>query len=349
MNLQRKSALLEPPAATPTHVTGAQPRTMRAIVQDAYGSPSALRLASVDVPKIADHDVLIRVHAAGLHIGDWHAMRGLPYLMRVTGPRRPASRIRGMDAAGTVEAVGKNVTGLQVGDGVFGICGGAFAEFARASADRLAPKPTNLTFEQAAAVPTSGVTALRALRDQGHIQAAQKVLIVGASGGVGLFAVQIARAFGAEVTGVASSEKMELVRSLGADHVIDYTRQDFSRGGQRYDLIVDTGGNRSLSDLRRALAPRGTLVIVGGESDDRWFGGIGRQLRASMLSPFVGQRMGTLLAIANRADLLVLKDLIESGRVRPVIGRTYSLSEVPEAMRHLEERRALGKVVIRMP
>lgn len=323
--------------------------TMQAIVQGTYGPTDVLQLREIDKPVIGDDDVLVRVHAAGIHIGDVHLMTGMPYLMRVMGfgLRAPRARVRGTDVAGTVEAVGKNVTQFQVGDQVFGTCDGSFAEYARARADTLAPKPANLTFEQAAAVPTSAVVALHALRDKGEIQPGQKVLIVGASGGVGLYAVQIAKAFGAEVTGVCSTKKVDTVRSIGADHVIDYTQEDFTRSRQRYDLILDTGGNRSLSDLRRALTPRGTLVLVGGEGGDRWIGGgMWRTLRAAVLSPFVRQRLRPMVAWANTRDLHVLKDLIEAGRVRPIIHRTYALSETPGAILYLQEGHALGKLVI---
>jgi NADPH:quinone reductase-like Zn-dependent oxidoreductase len=240
---------------------------MQAIVQDRYGSADVLRLRDIDTPEIGDGDVLVRVHAASVHIGDWHVMTGLPYLLRIVGfgLRSPKARVRGMDVAGKVEAVGKRVARFQAGDEVFGTCDGAFAEYACAREDRLAPKPANLTFQQAAAVPTSAFAALQALRDKGGIQAGQKVLIVGASGGVGIFAVQIAKAFGAEVTGVCSTAKVDLVRSIGADRLIDYTREDFTRSGQRYDLILEMGGRRSLARIRSALAPRGTLVLVGGE------------------------------------------------------------------------------------
>jgi NADPH:quinone reductase-like Zn-dependent oxidoreductase len=323
--------------------------TMRAIVQDRYGSTDVLQLREIKKPVVGDDDVLLRVHAAGLHIGDVHLMTGRPYLMRIMGfgLRAPRARVRGLDVAGTVEAVGKKVTQFQAGDEVFGTCDGAFAEYACARANTLALKPSNLTFEQAAAVPTSAVVALHGLRDKGEIQSGQKVLIVGASGGVGMFAVQIARSFGAEVTGVCSTPKLDLVRSIGADHVIDYTHEDFTRSGQRYDLILDTGGNRSLTQLRRALTPRGTLVLVGGEGGDRWIGsGVKRSLRALVLSPFVSQRLRPMSSVANAKDLVVLKQLIEAGEVAPVIDRTYSLRETPGAIRHLEEGGARGKVVI---
>jgi NADPH:quinone reductase-like Zn-dependent oxidoreductase len=323
--------------------------TMPAIVQDTYGSTDVLQLREIDTPVIGDDDVLVRVHAAGVHIGDVHLMTGLPYLMRIMGfgLRAPKARVRGTDVAGTVEAVGRNVAQFRPGDDVFGTCDGSFAEYARARADTLAPKPTNLTFEQAAAVPTSAVVALHGLRAAGQIQPGQQVLILGASGGVGIFAVQIAKAFGAEVTGVCSTGKMDTVRSVGADHVIDYTREDFTRSGQRYDLILDTGGNRRLSDLTRALTGRGTLVMVGGEGGDRWIGGaLWRNLRALLLSPFISQRLRPMVAWANTRDLHLLKDLIEAGKVGPIIHRTYSLSEAPDAIRRVQEGHAVGKVVI---
>ena len=323
---------------------------MKAIVQDRYGTADVLELEDVDEPKVASGDVLLRVHAASAHVGDWHFMTGLPYLFRIAGSglRAPKTRVRGTDVAGRVEAIGKDVTRFQPGDEVFGICDGAFAEYAAAREDKIAPKPANLTFEQAATVPTSGSTALQALRDAGKVQPRQTVLIIGAAGGVGSFAVQIAKAFGAHVTGVCSTTKVDLVRSIGADDVIDYTRDDFAETGQRYDLILDIAGNRSLSHLRRGLAPRGTLVIVGGEGGGRWFGGIDRQLRAQMLSPFVSQKLGTFIAKQKGDNLVVLKELIEAGKVVPVIDTTYPLSEVPEAIRHLEEGHARGKVIITM-
>ena len=321
---------------------------MKAIVQDRYGSADVLELKDIDPPEIGDDDVLVRVLAASAHIGDWHFMTGLPYLFRIAGSglRAPKARVRGTDFAGRVEAVGKGVTQSQPGDEVFGICDGSFAEYATAQTNKVAPKPANLTFEQAATVPTSGCTALQALRQVGNVQPGQKVLIIGAAGGVGSFAVQIAKAFGAHVTGVCSTSKVDLVRSLGADDVIDYTRDDFAETGERHDLILDIAGNRSLSHLRRALAPKGALAIVGGEGGGRWFGGIDRQLRASMLSPFVSQKLGTFVAKANGEKLLVLKQLIEAGKVIPVVDKTYALSDVPEAIRHLEEGHARGKVAI---
>ncbi len=323
---------------------------MKAILQDKYGSPDVLGLEDIDKPEVGNGDVLVVVLAASAHIGDWHFMTGLPYLFRIAGSglRAPRTRVRGTDMAGRVEATGKDVTRFQAGDEVFGVCDGAFAEYATARSDRVAPKPANLTVEQAATVPTSGCTALQAVRNKGKVAPGQKVLIIGAAGGVGSFAVQIAKAFGAHVTGVCSTTKVDLVRSIGADDVIDYTRDDFAETGERYDVVLDIAGNRSVSHLRRALVPRGTLVIVGGEGGGRWFGGIDRQLRASMLSPFVSQKLGTFVAKANGEDLLVLKELIEAGKVTPVIDKAYPLSEVPEAIRHLQEGHARGKVVITM-
>ena len=323
---------------------------MKAILQDKYGSPDVLGLEDIDKPEVGNGDVLVVVLAASAHIGDWHFMTGLPYLFRIAGSglRAPRTRVRGTDMAGRVEATGKDVTRFQAGDEVFGVCDGAFAEYATARSDRVAPKPANLTVEQAATVPTSGCTALQAVRNKGKVAPGQKVLIIGAAGGVGSFAVQIAKAFGAHVTGVCSTTKVDLVRSIGADDVIDYTRDDFAETGERYDVVLDIAGNRSVSHLRRALVRRGTLVIVGGEGGGRWFGGIDRQLRASMLSPFVSQKLGTFVAKANGEDLLVLKELIEAGKVTPVIDKAYPLSEVPEAIRHLQEGHARGKVVITM-
>ena len=321
---------------------------MKAIVRDTYGSPEVLELRDIDKPEIADDEVLVRVYAAGVDRGVWHIMTGLPYPIRLAGYglRAPKNPVVGSDMAGVVEAVGKNVTRFQPGDEVFGIGKGSYAEYVCAREDKLAHKPANLTFEQAAVVAISGLPALQGLRDYGRVEPEQKVLVIGASGGVGIFAVQIAKTFGAHVTGVCSTTKVDLVRSIGADHVIDYTREDFAEGEQRYDLILDIGGNSSLARLRRALAPRGTLIIVGGETDGRWLGGTDRQLRALMLSPFVGQKLGTFVASENHEDMNVLKELIEVGKVTPVIDRTYPLSEVPEAIRYLEEGHARGKVVI---
>jgi NADPH:quinone reductase-like Zn-dependent oxidoreductase len=323
---------------------------MKAIVQDAYGSPNVLKLADINKPEPGDNEVLVRVHAAGVDRGVWHLMTGLPYLARLAfGFRAPKNPVLGMDVAGVVEAVGGNVTRFQPGDEVFGIGKGTFAEYARAPEHKLAPKPASLTFEQAAVLAISGLTALQSLRDHGRVEAGQKVLIVGASGGVGTYAVQIAKAFGAHVTGVCSTTKVDMVRSIGADHVIDYTREDFADGEQTYDLILDIGGSSSLSRLRRALRPRGTLVLVGGEGGGRWLGVVSRLLRARLLSPFVGQNMRTFLSSENHEDMSVLAELVESGKLTPVIDRTYPLAEVPEAMRYLEEGHIRGKVVITVP
>jgi NADPH:quinone reductase-like Zn-dependent oxidoreductase len=333
------------------HATGRE-ATMQAVVQDAYGSTEVLELRDIDKPVPTDDQVLVRVHAAGLDRGVWHVMTGLPYLIRVVVPtlglRRPKVPVRGMDLAGRVEAVGKHVTRFQPGDEVFGWTdGGSYAEYASTPADHLAPKPTNLSFDQAAAVPISAFAALQGLRDVGEIQAGQKVLVIGAAGGVGSFAVQLAKAFGAHVTGVASTSQVELVRSIGADDVIDYTRQDVTDGTRHWDLILDTAGHRSLSQLRRALAPRGTLVIVGSEVRGRWMGGFDRNLRAAALSRFVGQRLRMLSSKPRQDDLLTLRELIEAGKVTPVIDRTYPLREAPEAIRHLVEGRGgAGKLVI---
>jgi NADPH:quinone reductase-like Zn-dependent oxidoreductase len=321
---------------------------MKAMVRDTYGSPDLLELRDIDLPECADDEVLVRVHAAGVGRDVWHVMTGLPYPIRLAGFgfRAPKNPVIGSDMAGVVEAVGKSVSRFQPGDEVFGIGKGSYAEYVCALEDKLAPKPANLTFEQAAVVPIMGSTALQALRDHGKALPGQELLIIGASGGVGTYAVQIAKAFGALVTGVCSTKKVEMVRSIGADHVIDYTREDFAEGGTRYDLILDIGGNSSLARLRSALASRGTLVITGGEGGGRWLGGTDRQVRAMLLSPFVGQKLGTFVNKENHEDLLVLKDLIESGKITPVIDRSYPLAEVPEAMRYLEAGHARGKVVI---
>jgi NADPH:quinone reductase-like Zn-dependent oxidoreductase len=321
---------------------------MKAIVRYNYGSPDVLELEDIYKPKLGDEEVLVRVHAAGVGRDVWHVMTGLPYPLRLAGYgfRAPKNPVIGSDMAGVVEVLGKNVGRFQPGDEVFGIGKGSYAEYVCALEDKLAPKPVNLTFEQAAVVSISGSTALQAVRDHGKVEAGQEVLVVGASGGVGTYAVQIAKSFGALVTGVCSTKKVEMVRSIGADHVIDYTREDFAEGDQRYDVILDIGGNSSLARLRSALASRGTLVITGGEGGGRWLGGTDRQLRAMMLSPFVGQKLGTFVNKENHEDLLVLKDLIESGKITPIIDRTYPLAEVPEAIRYLEGGHACGKVVI---
>jgi NADPH:quinone reductase-like Zn-dependent oxidoreductase len=320
---------------------------MKAIAYHRYGPPEVLGLEEVDEPVVQDDDVLVRVRAASVNPRDWHFLRGLPYVVRPVGLRRPKSGVLGSDIAGQVEAVGKAVTRFRPGDEVVAfVLSGAFAEHAAVPEAVLGPKPATLTFEQAATVPLAALTALQGLRDHGRVQPGQKVLILGASGGVGTFAVQLAKSFGAEVTGVSSTRNLELVRSLGADHVIDYTREDFTRSGQTYDLIFQLAGTRSPSDLRRALTPKGTLVLSSGESDGRWIGPLGRVIKAAVLSPFLRQRLGTFEAKQSGDDLRVLKELIESGKLAPVIDRTYPLIETSEAIRYLETGHARGKVVI---
>jgi NADPH:quinone reductase-like Zn-dependent oxidoreductase len=325
---------------------------MKAIVQDRYGRVDVLELRDIARPVPKDDEVLVRVHAGGLDRGVWHVMTGLPYLIRFVVPtlglREPKVLVRGMDLAGRVEAVGDNVTRFRPGDAVFGWTdGGSYAEYTSAPEDHLAPKPANVTFEQAAAVPISGLAALQGLRDVGEIRPGQKALIIGAAGGVGSFAVQLAKAFGAEVTGVASTTQVELVRSLGADEVVDYTREDVTDGTRHWDLILDTAGHRSLSRLRRALTPRGTLVIVGSEGRGRWMGGFDRNLRAVALSRLVGQRLRMLSSKPRQEDLQALRELVEAGKVRPVVDRTYPLRETPEAIRYLVEGHGgAGKIVI---
>ena len=338
-----------PATATSGQLTATDSETgqrMRAIVQTEYGSADVLHEAEIERPAIGADEVLVQVHAAGLDRGTWHLMAGMPYAARLAvGLRAPKNAVPGLDLAGAVVTVGSEVTRFQPGDEVFGVGKGSFAEFAAARERKLARKPSNLSFEQAAAVPVSGMTALRGLCDVGHLQAGQKVLIIGASGGVGTYAVQIAKAFGAEVTGVCSTGKLDLVRSIGADHVIDYSRDDFADDARTYDLILDIGGNSSLPRLRRALAPHGTLVIVGGEDAGRWIG-MDRQLRAVALSPFVGQRLTALGPKEHYTVLERLTELIENGQVVPVIEQTYSLGDMPNAMRHLQAGRARGKLVI---
>ena len=317
---------------------------MKAIVQDRYGPAEVLEAADIEKPQIGDSDVLVRVHAASTHVGDVIVMTGSPFLMRMaTGLRKPKNRVPGTDIAGTVEAVGKDVKGLRPGDDVFGWCTGAFAEYASASEDHFVLKPANLTFEQAAAVGVSATTALQLLRDNGHVQPGQKVLINGASGGVGTFAVQIAKAFGAEVTGVTSTKNLDMVRSIGADHVIDYTREDFRKGGPRYDLILDNVGDHSMASTRRALAPKGMLLSNGGGHAG---GALGRMIRLAIVSMFVRQQGKPSPKVENRADLLVLKELVEAGKVRPVIDGTYPLRETPRAIGHVAAGHARGTVVI---
>jgi NADPH:quinone reductase-like Zn-dependent oxidoreductase len=321
---------------------------MEAIVQDVYGSTEVLTFKDVAQPEVGNKEVLVRVHAAGVDRGAWHLMTGRPYLLRIAGYglRRPKNPVRGREVAGVVEAIGADVTRFRLGDAVMGIGEGTFAEFARAREDKLVPKPASLTFEQAAAVPISASTALQAVRDQGKVQPGQTVLVIGASGGVGTFAVQLAKTFGADVTGVASTAKVDLVRSIGADHVIDYTRDDVADGPQRYEVILDIGGNRPLSHLRRALTRQGTLVLVGGESGDRWTGGMGRQVLAVAASAFSRQNMRMFINKERSADLQYLTELIDAGKVTPIIDRTYPLRQTPEAIRYLEEGHSRGKIVI---
>lgn len=322
--------------------------TMRAIVQRAYGATDVLELHDITKPSPGPHDVLVAVHAASVNRADWLVTIGRPSMLRVVlGLRRPRVPVRGRDLAGTVVTVGGAVTGFGPGDEVYAeTTTGTFAEYACVPERLLAPKPTNLTFEQAAAVPLAAVTALQGLRDVGQVQPGQAVLINGASGGVGTFAVQIAKAFGAEVTGVTSTKNVDLVRSIGADHVVDYTCDDYLDGSEKYDLILDIGGNNNLSRLRRALTPKGTLVIVGGEEGGSLTGGFGRQLRALVVSMFVSQRLTMLASKERHKDLEMLRPFLESGQVIPVIDRIYTLAEVPDAMRHLAAGLTRGKIAI---
>jgi NADPH:quinone reductase-like Zn-dependent oxidoreductase len=321
---------------------------MKAIVYRCYGSPDVLKVEEIEKPTVADDQVLVKVHAASVNPLDWHYMRGTPYLVRTdSGFGKPANARLGVDFAGTVEAVGKNVKQFKPGDEVFGGKFGAFAEYVSVREERaIALKPTNMTFEQAASVPIAAITALQALRDKGRIQPGQKVLINGASGGVGTFAVQIAKSFGAEVTGVCSTRNMDMVRSIGADHVIDYTKEDFTQGAQHYDLILDAVGNHSLLEYRRVLNRKGVFVMVGGPINGQWIGPMIDPVKALMLSPFVSQTFAPLLAELNKQDITFIRDLMQAGKVTPVIDRRYKLSEVPAAIRYLEEGHARGKVVI---
>jgi NADPH:quinone reductase-like Zn-dependent oxidoreductase len=329
-------------ANTPTQPEG----TMRAILQDAYGSPDVFRLAQIGIPKVADDQVLVRVQAAGLDRGTWHLMAGQPYVLRLAlGLRKPKNPVPGLDLAGTVVAVGSAVTRFSPGEEVFGTGHGSFAEYAVAPEDQLARKPDNLSFHQAAVVPVSGLTALQALTDVGRVKTGQRVLIIGASGGVGSYAVQLAKALGAEVTGVSSPAKVDLVRSLGADHVIDYTREDFADGEHRYDLILDIAGNPTLSRLRRALTHTGTAVIVGGEQGGR-LTGLGRQFRAVALSVFIRQRLTFFVSKERASDLERLTEFIEAGQLTPSIDQIFSLDQVPEAMRRFAAGQARGKIAI---
>ena len=335
---------------------------MKAIVQDKYGAPDdVLELREIAKPVVGENEVLVRVHAASVHPDVWHVVSGLPYVLRVMGAGlfKPKNSVPGTDVSGHVESVDKNVTQFQQGDEVFGESvrghqwknGGAYAQYASVPEQALALKPANLTFEQAAALPTSALIALENLRDR--VQPGQKVLINGAGGGVGTFAVQIARSYGADVTGVDSANKLDMVRSIGADRVIDYTQEDFTQSGERYDLMFDVVGNRSLADCRRALTPNGTYVLIGherfGDSGGRWLGrSLVRFLKALVLSPFVSQRMSPRLSKETKDPLVVLKEFIEAGKITPVIDRTFPLSQVPEAIRYLEEGNARGKIVITM-
>jgi len=320
---------------------------MQAIVQDNYGPGKALELREIERPRIGEDEVLVRVRAAGVNPADWAVMSGLPYIARpVYGLRRPKIGIRGTDVAGHVVAAGSAVTRFKPGDEVFGASTGSYAQFAAASEDELALKPTNLTFEQAATVPMAGLVALQAIRDQGNVRAGQQVLINGASGGIGTFAVQIAKAFGAEVTAVVSTRNLALMGSIGADHVIDYTTHDFTLAGRRYDVILDNVSNHSLSRLRRALTPTGVLIPNGGNFGNRWFASAGRLIRATVLFRFGTQRLGRFLVSTNHDDLVALKELIEAGKVMPVVNRTYPLSSAGTAIDHVGAGHAQGKVAI---
>jgi NADPH:quinone reductase-like Zn-dependent oxidoreductase len=322
---------------------------MKAIAQDRYGSADVLEFRDVETPVVGDDEVLIRVRAAGCGPDVWHIMAGLPYMARpVIGLRRPKVEVRGWDVAGTVEAVGSDVTTIEPGDDVMGTAeSGSFAEFAIARADLVVPKPARLSFEEAAAVPISGTTALRAVRDEGGVRRGHRVLIVGAAGGVGSLAMQIAKSFGAQVTAVCSTSKVELVRSIGADDAIDYTREDFTDGSRRWDVIIDTAGRRPLARLRRALTSNGTLVVVGGDGGGRWTGGFFRgMLRGPIVSVFVGQRLRGLASKVKREDLLTLTELLDAGTLEPVVDRTFPLIEAPDAIRYLEAGHPAGKIVV---
>jgi NADPH:quinone reductase-like Zn-dependent oxidoreductase len=325
--------------------------TMRAVAHDTYGPPEeVLRLREVPRPVVGEDRVLVRVRAAGVDMGVWHWTAGMPLVGRLGfGLRAPRSRVRGLDLAGVVEAVGAKVRGFAPGDEVYGEGNGTFAEYAMARPDKLAPKPAGLTFEEAAAVPTSATTALRGVRDKARVRPGQSVLVVGAGGGVGTYAVQLAKAFGARVTGVCGPTKVDLVASIGADDVIDYTREDFTASGRRWDVIVDIAGNRPLARLRPALTARGTLVILGGERGGRWLGGMERGLGMMLLAPFVRHRMSAPIAIVGPGDLRALSELIDAGRIRPVVDRTYPLAEAPEAVAYLRAGHARGKVVVTVP
>jgi NADPH:quinone reductase-like Zn-dependent oxidoreductase len=320
---------------------------MKAAVYTRYGSPDVLQIRDVEKPVPKDNEVLIKVRAASVNPLDWHLMRGMPYFVRiVAGLRKPKNPRPGVDVAGQVEAVGRNVTQFKPGDEVFGTCRGALAEYACTSERSLVMKPDNVTFEQAASAPIAAFTALQGLRDKGQIRPGQNILINGAAGGVGTFTVQIAKSFGAKVTGVCSTRNVDMVRSIGADQVIDYTQEDFTKGGQRYDLLFDLVGNHSLSACRRVLNPKGTYIMAGGTAGRWMIGPLARSIKALVLSRFVSQKLVGLLAKGNKEDLTILRELMEAGKVTPVIDRRYRLSEVPEAIRYLEEGHARGKIVI---
>jgi NADPH:quinone reductase-like Zn-dependent oxidoreductase len=322
--------------------------SMKAIVYRCYGTPEVLKLEEIAKPAAADDRVLVKVHAASVNPLDWHYMQGKPYVMRAgVGVGKPDSILMGADFAGTIESVGKNVTRFKPGDEVFGDRDGAFGEYVSVRENgAIATKPSNMTMEQAAAVPVAGLTALQALRDKGKVQAGQKVLINGASGGVGTFAVQIAKTYGADVTGVCSTRNMEMVKSIGADHIIDYTKEDFTQGSVRYDLIIDNVGNHTLSELRHVLTPNGALVSVGGPSENPWLGPLATSIDAYFLAPFVSQKLIFMLAQANKDDLNVLSDLMQAGKLTPVIDRRYPLAETAQAIGYLEQGHAKGKVII---
>ena len=343
-------ALSHDSACGPAPALPANAKLMKAIVYRCYGPPTVLKYEDIEKPTPAEDEVLVKVHAASVNPLDWHYMRGTPYIVRTdSGLGAPKNPRLGVDFAGTVEAVGKNVTSFKPGDEVFGGKTGAFAEYVTVREKRaLVLKPANVTFEQAASVPIAAITALQALRDNGRIHPGQKVLINGASGGVGTFAVQIAKSFGAEVTGVCSTRNVPMVQSIGADHVIDYTKEDFTKGDQRYDLIVDNVGSHSLSEYKRVLNPKGNFVMVGSTDKGKWIGGMSTPLKAFMLSPFVSQKMVFMLAELTPEDLTKIGDLMQTGKVTPVIDRRYKLNEVPAAIGYLEEGHARGKVVINL-
>jgi NADPH:quinone reductase-like Zn-dependent oxidoreductase len=322
--------------------------SMKAVVYRCYGTPEVLKLEEIAKPAPADDRVLVKVHAASVNPLDWHYLQGKPYVMRAAaGFGKPDSILMGADFAGTVESVGKNVRRFKPGDEVFGDRDGAFGEYVSVRENgAIASKPGNMTMEQAAAVPVAGLTALQALRDKGKVQSGQKVLINGASGGVGTFAVQIAKTYGADVTGVCSTRNAEMVKSIGADHVIDYTKEDFTQGSARYDLIIDNVGNHTLSEYRRVLTPNGALVMVGGPSDNSWLGPLTTSAKAYFVAPFVSQKLIFMLAQANKDDLKVLSDLMQAGKLTPVIDRRYPLAETANAISYLEQGHAKGKVII---